>query len=142
MLLLRLLVQSQGVCAMLTYRDLEDQFLAAIVSLKGVENRRKLVGIEFYCEAFKMCSHRSSSSQMVVYSIQSCWLSAEEFSGHSPSTTAPMTWWILPEREAASLAKRALEALKPVETTGLKALLEARKAVFEIELLLSSCQLS
>tara|TARA_R110002060_G_scaffold44412_2_gene55805 strand:+ start:893 stop:1018 length:126 start_codon:yes stop_codon:yes gene_type:complete len=34
---------------LLTYRDLEDELLATIVGLKSVENRRKLVGIEFYC---------------------------------------------------------------------------------------------
>jgi hypothetical protein len=53
----------------------------------------------------------------------------KNFRGDSPSTTAPITWWILPWREL-SLANRAAEALKLVETAGLKALREARTADF------------
>jgi hypothetical protein len=53
----------------------------------------------------------------------------EEFSADSPSTTAPMTWWILPWM-ALSLANRAAETFRPVVTAGLKALREARAAEF------------
>jgi hypothetical protein len=30
-----------------TYRDLEDKLVTTIVRLEGIENRRKLVGVEF-----------------------------------------------------------------------------------------------
>jgi hypothetical protein len=32
-----------------TYRDLKDEPLAIVVGLEGIENRRKLVGIELDC---------------------------------------------------------------------------------------------
>lgn len=34
-----------------TYRDLEDELLAIVLGLKGVENGRELVGIELDCWA-------------------------------------------------------------------------------------------
>ena len=33
----------------LSYRDLQDQLLAAIVRRQGIENRWKLLSIEFHC---------------------------------------------------------------------------------------------
>ena len=32
---------------MSTYRDLENELLTTVIGLEGIENRRKLVGIEF-----------------------------------------------------------------------------------------------
>lgn len=56
---------------------------------------------------------------------------AKEFSEYSPSTTAPMTWWILPCKALSVLANLAVAALNPVETAGLRAaVLEARRADF------------
>ena len=37
------------VIGVVTYRDLKDELLAIVFGLEGIENRRKLVGIEFDC---------------------------------------------------------------------------------------------
>ena len=80
------------VCFVLsTYRDLENELVAAIVCDEGIENGRKSVGIEFYCFMLSaLASHQARSSWTNFRSSRSL-LPLEEFSNHSPSTTAPMT---------------------------------------------------
>lgn len=43
-----------------TYRDLEDELLAIVLGLKGVENGRELVGIELDCWAGAGSVYRAS----------------------------------------------------------------------------------
>lgn len=54
---------------MLTYRDLKDELLTTIVGLEGVENRRKLVGIEFYCENSVSIANASRTELPVHFSL-------------------------------------------------------------------------
>jgi hypothetical protein len=62
-----------------TYRDLEDELLATIVCLEGIENRRKLVGIEFYyIETLESRSRHVSSFVSIFDAIRSSM--REEFS--------------------------------------------------------------
>ena len=57
---------------MSTYRDLEDELLSTVVCLEGVENRRKLVGVEFYCvETSAPSPHHVSSFVSIFHAIRS-----------------------------------------------------------------------
>lgn len=108
-------------CGIVTYRNLEGELLVAVHSAKGIENRRKLFGIEldygFQPKSVLELSRRNSARLELVVD---CHRSKKNFPTNIPSTTAPMTWWILPVM-ALSVANRAPAALNPVETAGLKA---------------------
>lgn len=54
---------------MLTYRDLKDELLTTIVGLESVENRRKLVGIEFYCENIVSIANASRTELLDNFSL-------------------------------------------------------------------------
>jgi hypothetical protein len=76
---------------LLTYRDLENELVAAIVCDEGIENGRKSVGIEFYCFKLSASSSHHAQSSWTNFRWFRSLLALEEFSNHSPSTTAPMT---------------------------------------------------
>jgi hypothetical protein len=62
-------------CPLSTYRDLKDELLSTIVRLEGVENRGKLVGIEFHCvEILVLRFHHVSSLVSIFPSIRSLML--------------------------------------------------------------------
>jgi len=76
---------------LLTYRDLENELVAAIVGDEGIENGRKFVGIEFYCFMLSAFSSHHARSSWTNFRWSRSSLPLEEFSNHSPSTTAPIT---------------------------------------------------
>jgi len=57
---------------LMTYCDLKNESLASVVCLEGVENRRKLLSIEFNCEQLSVSHfHCACSSSTLVIAIRS-----------------------------------------------------------------------
>jgi hypothetical protein len=77
--------------SMSTYRDLEDELLTTVIGLEGVENGRKLVGIEFYYIETLVSRYRHISSFVSIFHAIRSSLGFSKKFNHSPSTTAPMT---------------------------------------------------
>lgn len=97
-----------------SYRDLKGQFLAAIVGRKGVENGRELLGIELDYNRLSASVFGMPSAMHRARRYSRSWKSFSQPTttkgNRAPSTTAPITEWILPSLAAsvdANLAARA-----------------------------------
>jgi hypothetical protein len=121
---------------LITYRDLQDELVAVVVGRQGVQNRGKRVGIEFHCihasdiTSSKAIEPLGAGFRRVLGAGKrfSCYPSPSFCQAvnikrvrYIPSTTAPMTWWILPTRPESELANLAESAGRALDRRGSKA---------------------